>query len=100
MRIIVAETTLIILGLLCSAPLNAAAPGAGCSIQGPEDPSVDGDLEDAVPQLGDLKTAPATSDCVAPDPSNCAEPASPEVRQVPTGGQTGPRFSEEKGDVT
>lgn len=104
MRITVTLTNLIILGLVCSsAPYShaatPAAPASGCSIAGPEDPSVDGDLEGILLRIEGPKSTPATSDCVAPDPSKCAEPALPEVRPAPADGQTVPRFPEEEGDV-
>ncbi len=42
-------------------------------------------------QAEDIKPEPATSDRarVAPGPSERTEPATPEVRQTPVGGQTG-----------
>ncbi len=42
-------------------------------------------------QAEDIKPEPATSDRarVAPGPSERNEPAAPEVRQAPVGGQTG-----------
>ena len=97
MRVVVAETTLIILGLLCSAPPQpqAAVHGrqhlvAGLADASPADPSVDGDLDGILLRVDDPKPEPATSDRarVAPGPSERKEPAAPEVRQTPVGGQT------------
>jgi len=91
MRIFVAETSLIILGLLCSAapPSNAGAPATECTIAGPEDPSVDSDLEGIMLWVDNPSPAQATSNRVriAPGPSERAEP---EVCQTPAGGQTVP----------
>jgi len=98
MRIFVAETTLIILGLLCSpASLShAGAPAAGCVIAGPGDPSVDGDLDGMPLRPADPQPAPAASDRarVALGPGERKEPAAPEVRQTPAGGQSGGRPDE------
>ncbi len=97
MRVAVAETMLIILSLLCSAPpqAQAAVHGrhhlvAGLADAWPADPSVDGDLDDILLRAGDEKPEPATSDRarVAPGPSERNEPAAAEVRQTPVGGQT------------
>ena len=93
MHILDAETPLIILGLLCLAasPTTAGALAAGCVMAGPMDPSVDGDLDGILLRAGNLNPAPATGDRarIAPGPSERATPATPEVRQVPAGGETG-----------
>lgn len=69
-----------------SPPSFHPVPGLGeGALTGPMDPSVDGDLS----QVDDHKPGPATSDRVAPGPSECAEQAAPEVRHTPAGGQTG-----------
>jgi len=95
MRIFVAENTLVLLALLCSAasPSQAGAHSAGCVTAGPADPSVDGDLDSILLRVDGPKSAPATSERarVAPGPSERTAPAAPEVRQTPAGGETGPR---------
>ena len=89
----VAQTTIALLALLCPAapPLHAGATATGCIAAGPEDPSVDGDLDDILLRVDDPKPAPATSDRarVAPGPSERTEPAAPEVCQTPASGETG-----------
>jgi len=64
---------------------------------GPMDPTVDGVLL----QVNDPKPEPATSDGarVAPSPSERKEPAAPDTRQTPAGGQTeGTRDGAEPGN--
>lgn len=101
MRNVTAETTLALLGLLCSSPppLHAGVPAAGCVIAGPAGPSVDGNLDDILLRVDDPKPAPATSDRarVARGPSERTAPAAPEVRQTPAGGENQGKPGDAKG---
>ncbi len=98
MRICVPKSTLIILGLLClAAPYsNAGAPAIECTIAGPEDPSVDGDLDGVLWQVDDPTSVPAPSGCGRPRVSECARPASCEVRITQSRGRAGPQFPDDK----
>ncbi len=93
MRVLITKDKIVLLALLCpvASPSHAGAPAAGCVIAGPADPSVDGDLDGIRLRVDDPKPAPATSDRarVTPGPSERTEPAAPEVRQTPAGGETG-----------
>jgi len=71
---------------LSSLFLHAAPHAERAADWGRTDSSADGDLL----RVDNPKPEPATSDRarVAPGPSERKEPASPEIRQTPVGGQT------------